>query len=554
MEIRRSRPPEGEEQVRAFFVIRHGERTWVVDLERDTPMDIGRSQDAPIWIDAEDVALVHAQVTWDGGRIVLRPVNARAPSFINGKRLEEATELVPGDEVAMGTVQLVVGVAAPTTAGGRRALTHQEFRERLWEEMARAFRGGRPTALVMVHAKAGEGGRVADTALRAFRAGDVVGTYAHDELEFLLPDTSREMAGIVVGRVLAQSGVPAIAGLAVAPVDGDNPERLLLAARKALESARRSSRGVVVPPPLYVSNRAPTTVDHHSRALVESLEAMATRDASLLLSGEIGTGKGVLARFVHDASQRSSESFIVIRCARLIDDERARAAAHEAIEAVERIARHDPRGATLLLYDVCDLPPSGQDVLLAWLEGTPPPLRLLATTSRDLRLLIERGTFREALHTRVSAEVFEVPPLRHRPEDIIPIAREFAEEYEEGASERLGMGALARLQSYPWPGNVLELRNAMERAVRLASGGEILAEHLPSETLPTLSGEGRLREHVDTVERDAIIKALADSNHNQTHAAKRLGISRRALIYKLEKYGLKPPAGTVRKRNSSPGD
>jgi transcriptional regulator with GAF, ATPase, and Fis domain len=83
----------------------------------------------------------------------------------------------------------------------------------------------------------------------------------------------------------------------------------------------------------------------------------------------------------------------------------------------------------------------------------------------------------------------------------------------------------------------------MERAVRLSSPSEILAEHLPSEVLSISPGEGRLREHVDSVERDAIIKALADSNHNQTHAARRLGLSRRALIYKMEKYGLKAPPG-----------
>ncbi len=114
------------------------------------------------------------------------------------------------------------------------------------------------------------------------------------------------------------------------------------------------------------------------------------------------------------------------------------------------------------------------------------------------------------------------------------------------APVRMAPGALARLRSHPWPGNVLELRNAMERAVRLAGEGEILAEHLPSDALPA-AGDGRLREHVDSVERDAIVKALADANHNQTHAAKRLGISRRALIYKMEKYGLKAPPGQARR-------
>ncbi len=129
----------------------------------------------------------------------------------------------------------------------------------------------------------------------------------------------------------------------------------------------------------------------------------------------------------------------------------------------------------------------------------------------------------------------------------LPLATQFAEESGAPTPVNFSPGSIARLRSYPWPGNVLELRNAMERAVRLAREGEILAEHLPSEPMSIASSEGRLREHVDSVERDAIIKALADSNHNQTHSAKRLGISRRALIYKMEKYGLqRPPTGTKR--------
>ena len=174
-------------------------------------------------------------------------------------------------------------------------------------------------------------------------------------------------------------------------------------------------------------------------------------------------------------------------------------------------------------------------------------VRLIATTHRTLAGLVSRGGFDEKLYQRLSTIRLEVPSLRSRPDDILPLATSFAR--QAGAEEvKLSPGAVARLRSYPWPGNVLELSNAMARAVVLARGGEVLAEHLPSEPVTIASGEGRLREHVDSVERDSIIKALADCNHNQTHAAKRLGISRRALIYKMEKYGLKRPPKGSRKR------
>jgi DNA-binding NtrC family response regulator len=126
-----------------------------------------------------------------------------------------------------------------------------------------------------------------------------------------------------------------------------------------------------------------------------------------------------------------------------------------------------------------------------------------------------------------------------RAESIVPLAQNFAKQFKSDRPVKLSPGAIDRMRMYSWPGNVLELRNAMERAVALADGGEILAEHLPGDLND--AGEGKLRDHVGSVERDAIIKALADNNYNQTHAARILGISRRALIYKMEKYGLKPP-------------
>jgi len=110
------------------------------------------------------------------------------------------------------------------------------------------------------------------------------------------------------------------------------------------------------------------------------------------------------------------------------------------------------------------------------------------------------------LARELCGETRDVPPLRQRPDDIVPLAILFAEEAAESSRTRFSPGALARLRSYGWPGNVLELRNAMERAVVLAAGGEILAEHLPGEGM-TDGADGRLREHVDSVERDAIVRA-----------------------------------------------
>lgn len=530
------------DDLRAFLVVRHDRETWVVDLPTDRPTIIGHGEDAAVSIDDERLEGAHARLTWDKKVVTLEDLGTELGTFLNGKRAEGKAELKPGDEIGVGRAQLVLGVSVPLTAGGRRALTHHEFRERLAEELARATRRGCPTALVMVQAKAGDGGRVSAAALKTFRAGDVVATYASDELEFLLPDTGLDEARAVVERISGNSS-NSVAGVAVAPEDGDDADRLLYAARSALHEALRGGKSE--PPDSLVLVNTPEIHDVATRELVAALEVAGGSDTSVLLTGEISTGKGVFAHLLHNRSQRKGGPFVPIACAALHDDDAAiRAFGGQGGTKGSTAAL--AIGGTLLLEEVGDLPPGAQQRLLSLIEREGDQLRLVATTHRTLAGLVERGAFGAALHERLAGVVLELPALRARPDDIIPLALRFAEESGARVPVDLAAGAIARLRSYPWPGNVLELRNAMERAVRLAGAGAILAEHLPSEPLPIASSEGRLREHVDAVERDAIIKALADSNHNQTHAARRLGISRRALIYKMEKYGLKRPPGQKR--------
>ncbi|MEZ4254946.1 MAG: sigma 54-interacting transcriptional regulator [Polyangiales bacterium] len=527
------------DQPRAFIVVKDGDRSWVMDVPLRKEVKIGSADQATLRLESSDVNEHHATLVWDGALLALRVDAEKSHTFLNGKRLAGSAELKPGDEIGVGGAQLVVGIAVPPSSGGRRALTHHEFRERLYEEVARASRSRRPTSLVMVEARPGDGGRIAGTALDSFRAGDVVGTFAHDELEFLLPDTPIDVARAVVTRIISESGAEgAIAGIAAAPEHGDNPERLFREARRAMEAASKTGLDIATPPPRTTDISTPGVHDAATKELVDELKGLADK-GFVLLTGEVSSGKVRFARLMHDFSSKKGGAFEVIACAQIDPDEPELDALKKQVQAA--------KNGTLVLDEVGDLPPKGQTALLAALKDRDASVRLLATTHRALGGLVDRGAFNAELYQLLQGEFVEVPPLRNRPEDIIPLATRFA--IQGGASEpvQFSPGALARLRSYPWPGNVLELRNSMERAVRLARGTEILAEHLPSDALTAGSGDGRLREHVDSVERDAIIKALADSNHNQTHAAKRLGVSRRALIYKMEKYGLKPPPGLARK-------
>jgi transcriptional regulator with AAA-type ATPase domain len=520
---------EDPEKARAFVAVRHGERGWVVDIPCGRSTLLGPTSASLVILDPPPEH--ESSIEWDGERLILH----QSPEiFVGGKRMEGDVDLKPGDELALGLAHLVVGITSPGTPSARRALTHQEFRERIAEELARARRGDRSTALVMVQARSGEGGALLAAALEQFRAGDVVATYAHDEIEILLPDTTSERAKAVVSRVLSNGGFDgAFVTVRAAPEDADHPERLMRAVRNALQVCREAHGNRQVS---KLGSDEPMLVDVASRHAAAELERRvdARTRRPILLVGEASAGKVAFARRAH--RRAGDGAFAVLVCTR-----------DGSAEALESCIR-EARGGTLVLDEVSELSAPAQERLASKMRSLAQATRIIATTQRILRAHSERGAFhRDLAKWFEQDEAIVIPPLRQRPDDIVPLATQFAEEAGAVSPVRYSAGALVRLRSHPWPGNVLELRNAVERAVRLAVGGEILAEHLPSEQLTQIATDGRLREHVDSLERDTIVKALAESNHNQTHAAKRLGLSRRALIYKMEKYGLKSPPGMNRR-------
>ncbi|MBK8170212.1 MAG: sigma 54-interacting transcriptional regulator [Sandaracinaceae bacterium] len=531
----------------AFIAVKLHERSWVVDLPVGASVVAGSGRSAQIRIDATDVGAHHAEIHWDGERLTLheRRDDSAATILVNGKLIGDDIELIAGDEIAVGPATLVVGTTATTSQAGRKPLAHQDFHARVAEEMARALRAGRPTSLAMVRALPGEGASIAQAALDSFRAGDVVGIYATDELEFLLPDAPGDTARAALTRLFARAGVTkVVAGVAVAPHDGDHVERLLRSARQALAHAERTSSNHIEGPPAQTPLMlgAPIALDPRTVHLLGELSAAASENQNVLLSGEASSGRGSYARQIHNESPRSTGPFVRLRAnATVPDDELLRTFAHDA-EAAMKQAEH----GTLLIEELCELTLEAQTCLGVMLEEHP-DLCVIGTTHRNLQTLIERQTFDEELWKRIAQALISIPPLRERPLDIVPMAERFAIEFGAVPPINFSPGALARLRGHAWPGNVLELRNVMERAVRLAGNGEIFAEYLPSDLPSAPASDGRLREHVDSIERDAIVKALSENHHNQTRAARKLGISRRALIYKMEKYGLKLPPSSTRK-------
>ncbi len=322
------------------------------------------------------------------------------------------------------------------------------------------------------------------------------------------------------------------------------------------------------PPPPPVDERddddatgreAIVVADPAMLALHKVIERLAATTSTVLVVGETGTGKEVVAERIHRRSPRAGNPFVRINCASLpealLESELFGHEKGAFTGADRRRAGHfeaADRG-TLLLDEIGEMPPSTQAKLLRVLERravvrlgsseeTPVDVRILCATHRDLERDVENGRFRQDLFYRISTFTLEVPPLRERPTEVLLLADAFLRRFAADAGRRppaLSGDAAGRLFAHVWPGNVRELRNAMEHAVVMAEGDAVLPEHLPKGLRGDAKAAPPMRDALEEAERQTIAAALAAENDNRTRAAKRLGISRRALIYKMIKHGLR---------------
>ncbi|MEZ6036321.1 MAG: sigma-54 dependent transcriptional regulator [Planctomycetota bacterium] len=295
---------------------------------------------------------------------------------------------------------------------------------------------------------------------------------------------------------------------------------------------------------------APLTLE-----VCRDLLRIAPSNAPVLLHGETGSGKEVFADLLHRWSPRHESPLVAVNMAALpeslVESELFghKKGAFTGASADHRGRMQDADGGTLFLDEIGELPVALQPKLLRALETrrvTPIggreereiDFRLVTATNRDLDAEVQAGRFRQDLYYRIAVITVEIPPLRERPEDVLPLAQLFLQ--REGR-KRLSPAAAARLSAYSWPGNVRELQNAMLRAAILAAGEVVLPENLP----PALQSQSpapapRSDEALSLAELEqrAIVEMLERTNGNRSEAARRLGISRRKLLYRLKEYGV----------------
>ena len=546
--------------------------TWT-PLPNDGDVTIGRGSANGLVIPHASVSRHHATLRMTPLEIV--DVGSRNGTRVRGVPVEPrvSTPLTIGEAFQIGQAAVLIqpsSLVLPLDVELPDPISDSIGRL-LEMECARSARSRSPFAFVRLEVR--DGSADVHGLLRAMlRTSDAVGIEGPGSYQIILLDTSPGQAALAVSRMtqlLEQHGIAARIGIARYPDDGVSPDQL---AAHAWEHLARDP------------GEPPTAMDEVRALIAQS----AAGEVSVLITGETGVGKELCAEMIHRLSSRAGKPFVKLNCSAIVESlieselfghERgaftgATAARAGLFEAGD--------GGTVFLDEIGELPLAVQSKLLRVLEervvrrvgattGKTLDVRFICATNRVLSDEVDDGRFRRDLYYRINGVTISIPALRERRPEISGLARAFARRSRGGASPIvLGPEVLAALENHPWPGNIRELKNTVERAVLLSSGGSVRASHLaleapsagratrrdlqvtkPIERISSLDlGEPTVRPSQDPqtlatavaeLERQRILDTLTQCGGNQTRAARALGISRNTLLARLDAYGLPRP-------------
>jgi DNA-binding NtrC family response regulator len=591
---------------RASLVVYHRDAAELVPLRPGEPVSVGRELPARIRVQDPSLSREHAKFTLTDGKVMVEDCGSTNGTRVNGKRVPpgKPREMRPGDEAQMGGVRVFVHTPSPAEGELPGLCSHERFRLTLEDEVARARYFGRPLAVLLVRAErnaASHVGRWAATILKLLRPVDRAALFSQEAVEILLPEMPAEAALSLANAILGKrsaSDPPLFVGVALFPDAAKDAESLcqlsLEAAERATPSVPVFQAGLGREPPEAPSSNEPLFVSPTMKDVLEMVRRVARSPlaSTVLVDGETGVGKEVVARAIHAASPRRGRPYLAVNCG-AIPGQLLESLLFGHVKGAFTGADKDKEGVfeageggTVLLDEIGELPLASQATLLRVLEekhvmrlGTTKEsrvdVRVIAATNRDLEAMVAQGTFRKDLLYRLDPMRITVPPLRDRAAEIEPLAMRFLRRASEvnGCSVRgFTPGALALLKSYTWPGNVRELRNAVDRAVLIASSDLITEEDLPERVRaavssaplePPPSGVVSKKGAPPKAEPDAavvvepleesearhlkerILATLKITKGNKTQAAKLLKIPLRTLAHKIKKLGITRPGYEV---------
>lgn len=566
------------------MVFAHGETVVSQALRQGHPLVVGREAPSDVVLEEQSLSRQHARFIWDERGLRLEDLGSTNGTFVNGRRVQRA-EVAGTDEVMLGDV---VATLLPHTERDTPALDGQyrDFLRRVQDEQVRSREFGRGFFLAAVRAPA-RTPNFAQALQGVLRSVDACMPYATDTMLVLL--TEADETGL---RSFHEAVLQSLTGAAVRvgavrfPDAQGSQESLIGAALDALRTASTKKPMVQAQAARRPAGDLRIVKSPSMRRLYELVRRITRTRLPVLLLGETGCGKELVARAVHDFGPRASKPFKAVNCAAIAETLLESVLFGHEKGAFTGADRRQPGlfeqadGGTVFLDEVGELSPQAQAALLRVLEtrrftrvGSSKELeadvRVVAATHRDLEQYVAEGRFRADLLYRIDALTFEVPPLRERTEEVLPLAEAFLErargEFDCTATE-FDPTVCETLRAYSWPGNVRQLRNVVERAAAICLEAVIGLDDLPTAVVrgastpvtpaasaptapaaepappapaPAADGEGdSLSEQVDSFERSLIRDALERCGGNQSQAARLLGTPRRTLARKIKAFGL----------------
>lgn len=579
----------------ATLLIRHQGLSRVEILEREKELVVGRTKPSDVVVSSGKLSRQHARFFYSEEGVVVEDLGSHNGTILGGQKTKRSL-LRSGDTLLLGDVTVSIHLHEPPEATLLGIMTHGRFVTLLEAEATRTRALGTRAALLFVqHPVHQAAASFVGSVKGLLQPQDSVSTYTRTIIEVLLTDLKVEGSRAeTTARALFDQGL--VCGGALLPGSASDAQHLISCARRALIDASANRAPQLKTAPAPTSTETGVVADSVSmKKMMALVERVASSTIPVLIYGETGSGKEVVARAIHERSSRSKAPLCTVNCGALLPQlVESSLFGHErgAFTGADRQKKglfEEARGGTLFLDEIGELPLIAQASLLRVLEtktivrvgGTkeiPVDIRIVAATHRGLESMCQTGTFRQDLLFRLNVMTLHLPPLREHPEDIEGLVQLFLERAaKDNSRDVLAVSRKARevLYQYAWPGNVRELRNEIERAVVVCEGRSIMPDDLSDrvrDAFPPTNSSGvddatrwegtqgtlgpadklgrsplpveglSLRDALQAYERNLIVQALKQCNGNQTAAARYLQLPRRTLVHKIRQHEIRGAA------------